>query len=560
VTLPKGWSETEPRSNRPGTWRFQVRSSKRFRVGTLRTVPLEGIKGVKLIAGKLRSGDPEISRHKGPDVMIPQAVIFLKPEWGEFRRALAWQESHFTAIGPTLENPRFPARRGKYKILTVPEQHQLRIAKDTLRMSDAGARIMGGMTKAEARAIIRKFLGAAALSFFDAADPPIDNPPRGRYRIHIGYTKAGRDKYRYFATLEAARSAADRVFQATGTVLSITETPRKRQAAPQGPHIEPSTPEESIEHPEWPYRLVDGSSRFGLSVADAVRAQKLGTPFKPASPEEPLENPPKGSLPQIERAYNEGYNNGRIDKSVGRRSEYAFTEERGDSLEHSDSGVRWRTAYTMGYRDGWNGSDRRRSFGGERENPPRAVQASRAAASVAIDKLVHIETEISALFVQALELQSRGERMPDWMADRIRGAQLEKKAALEDVRQAVGRHGATIEEFHVPRSRRANPSARGGRAAAVKLYQEFHGVAPKGFTTRNVPDLSQLVHLGRALRVDYQAARPRGPRGTPYRHAFDAGSELFTDRTGRALVILGNIKVSRAPRGRFGYIRAGAGE
>lgn len=32
--------------------------------------------------------------------------------------------------------------------------HQLRIAHDTLKMSDAGAKIMGGMTKDEARRII----------------------------------------------------------------------------------------------------------------------------------------------------------------------------------------------------------------------------------------------------------------------------------------------------------------------------------------------------------------------------------------------------------------------
>lgn len=40
--------------------------------------------------------------------------------------------------------------------LTVPEKHQLRIAKDTLRLSDIGARIMGGMTKEEARKIVNK--------------------------------------------------------------------------------------------------------------------------------------------------------------------------------------------------------------------------------------------------------------------------------------------------------------------------------------------------------------------------------------------------------------------
>jgi len=40
-------------------------------------------------------------------------------------------------------------------ILTVPEQHQFKIAKSTLRLSDAGARIMGGMSKDEARKFLR---------------------------------------------------------------------------------------------------------------------------------------------------------------------------------------------------------------------------------------------------------------------------------------------------------------------------------------------------------------------------------------------------------------------
>jgi len=42
------------------------------------------------------------------------------------------------------------------KSLTVPEKHQLKIAKSTLKLSDAGAFIMGGMTKKEARNIIKK--------------------------------------------------------------------------------------------------------------------------------------------------------------------------------------------------------------------------------------------------------------------------------------------------------------------------------------------------------------------------------------------------------------------
>ncbi len=46
------------------------------------------------------------------------------------------------------------------KEISVPQKHQLKIAKDTLKMSDAGARIMGGMTKEKAR----KFLKSAGYS------------------------------------------------------------------------------------------------------------------------------------------------------------------------------------------------------------------------------------------------------------------------------------------------------------------------------------------------------------------------------------------------------------
>ena len=35
--------------------------------------------------------------------------------------------------------------------LSIFDKHQLKIAKDTLRMSDAGANIIGGMTKQEAK-------------------------------------------------------------------------------------------------------------------------------------------------------------------------------------------------------------------------------------------------------------------------------------------------------------------------------------------------------------------------------------------------------------------------
>ena len=47
----------------------------------------------------------------------------------------------------------------KKRELSVFDVHQLRIAKSTLRMTDEGANVMGGPTKAEARKIILKLTG-----------------------------------------------------------------------------------------------------------------------------------------------------------------------------------------------------------------------------------------------------------------------------------------------------------------------------------------------------------------------------------------------------------------
>ena len=53
------------------------------------------------------------------------------------------------------------AKRQKFvrRYISVPEQHQLKIARKTLTYSDIGARIMGGMTKAEARQVILRLTG-----------------------------------------------------------------------------------------------------------------------------------------------------------------------------------------------------------------------------------------------------------------------------------------------------------------------------------------------------------------------------------------------------------------
>ncbi len=46
--------------------------------------------------------------------------------------------------------------------LSVPEKHQLRVARQTLKYSNAGALIMGGPTKDEAALIIYRLTGRCA--------------------------------------------------------------------------------------------------------------------------------------------------------------------------------------------------------------------------------------------------------------------------------------------------------------------------------------------------------------------------------------------------------------
>lgn len=48
------------------------------------------------------------------------------------------------------------------KKLSVPDQHKLKIARKTLAMTDVGALVMGGPTKAEARETILKLTGKPA--------------------------------------------------------------------------------------------------------------------------------------------------------------------------------------------------------------------------------------------------------------------------------------------------------------------------------------------------------------------------------------------------------------
>jgi hypothetical protein len=82
-----------------------------------------------------------VNEHLGEDHIITKAVI-RKNRPGA-KPIVEWQQDDMST------------RSAKKTALTIPEQHQKKIALDTLKMSDMGASIMGGMTKEEAREFLR---------------------------------------------------------------------------------------------------------------------------------------------------------------------------------------------------------------------------------------------------------------------------------------------------------------------------------------------------------------------------------------------------------------------
>ena len=73
-------------------------------------------------------------------------------------RYFKWHKQRYRKVsGEEAERALRPF--GEARELSVPQRHQLKIARDTLKMSDAGARIMGGPTKEEAREIILRLTG-----------------------------------------------------------------------------------------------------------------------------------------------------------------------------------------------------------------------------------------------------------------------------------------------------------------------------------------------------------------------------------------------------------------
>lgn len=488
MKLPKGWRETIARSNRPGTWRFEIRSPGRFQEGTLRTVQLKKVNGVKLIAGKLIAGDQELEHHDA-GAMVPQAILFDKRDWKEFRDALGWQEAHFSRI----ENP--PRRR------RASNPHS-----GKLQWSEA-PRTLGDLARTRVAYEGGRFLESSILS--DLSQEERDRIEE--YLVRIGHPLASEP----------------------GTQVKRIAAAARELAASKG-----------------------GETTRGQGVyrSGATRERIL----REIRGHDPKKNPPPPSMKKAMDRDTAGHFYKWLEQFVAERHQQEAEEDVLAALREDPTmiarGEGWPAIRARGE---WLRSERT-------PNPPRRLDAFKAGAEAAIERLVQTETELSAAFAEVMAVVNRRQPVSERMKERTRALQLEQLSRIDEVRTAVARHGAAIQEFSTPPSprserRRENPARV--KADAVRLFERFHGHAPSGYRIERVPDLSQLVTLGQALRIDYQLdpSNARGSRNTPYAHQFGPGSTLLTDPTGRALVIVGNMKVSRAPRGRFGYIREASG-
>jgi hypothetical protein len=50
-----------------------------------------------------------------------------------------------------------------------------------------------------------------------------DMAKNATHKIHTGYTKTGKDRWAYFASLDDAREAVSEIFKRTGIIVAIVE-------------------------------------------------------------------------------------------------------------------------------------------------------------------------------------------------------------------------------------------------------------------------------------------------------------------------------------------------
>ncbi len=117
--------------------------------------------------------DVHPSESDEPDVAMPRIYLgdgTVRPYFSEATALRAWKELKRPAVYRAPGDDRRVTESEFVRVkgnpmgrkLSVPERHQLRIARDTLKLNDVGVSVLGGMTKPEARAVIKRLTGKTA--------------------------------------------------------------------------------------------------------------------------------------------------------------------------------------------------------------------------------------------------------------------------------------------------------------------------------------------------------------------------------------------------------------
>lgn len=154
------------------------------------------------------------SRHpqSGKGMGVSGAGGVAKPGWATTKQPIPGGgskiSSHKDKRGSTAHHGRGGGGRRQ---LSVPETHQLRIARDTMRMPDPMVGVMGGPNKEQSKKIIQELTGRPY------KDIPADNPYAGGHRNVVA------------ATMKAAVTKAVRLVAKHGEHDQSTHGPGKAE-------------------------------------------------------------------------------------------------------------------------------------------------------------------------------------------------------------------------------------------------------------------------------------------------------------------------------------------
>jgi hypothetical protein len=127
--------------------------------------------------------------------------------------------------------PKRTIRRANASRLSVPERHQLKIARDTLKMPDAMVGVMGGMTKVQAREIFRRLMAKAR---GERSNPRRRNARQvTAYGVVTGHNTRGQ-KWQQEHYESKSGDARVRAAQLRKLGFRVSVSPQGAQVTPQG--------------------------------------------------------------------------------------------------------------------------------------------------------------------------------------------------------------------------------------------------------------------------------------------------------------------------------------